>query len=215
MNHLDFKKYKKIALVGGAFDPIHFGHLATAQAVYDAFDVEKVIFLPLGDAPHKDLSSTAAVQRYDMISKSIEDNKAFAISDIEIKREGKTYTVDTIREIISINGDIEIYFVMGADEIVSIDTWKDPENLLKMCKLIAVNRPKYDTEFVDSEIKKAEDKFNCDIFCLEIPELDISSTDLRNRIRSGKSITYLLPKEAENYIMEHNLYKEGDSSCLK
>ena len=97
MDGFDFKSCGRIALVGGAFDPVHFGHLAAAQTVYESFDVDRVVLMPLGDAPHKSLSSTPAAERYEMVREAVRDNPALAVSDMEIRRGGKTYTVDTLR----------------------------------------------------------------------------------------------------------------------
>ena len=209
MDGFDFKSCGRIALVGGAFDPVHFGHLAAAQTVYESFDVDRVVLMPLGDAPHKSLSSTPAAERYEMVREAVRDNPALAVSDMEIRRGGKTYTVDTLRQIKDINPDMDIYFVMGADEFKAIDTWREPESLFSLCRVIAVSRPGYDTASLIKKTAEVKERYVGEASFLEVPSLDISSSDLRKRIRDGRSVKYLIPKEAEEYIIRHDLYKEG------
>lgn len=213
MADFDFRLCGKIAIMGGAFDPIHYGHLVTAQAVYDNFDVDRVVIMPLGDAPHKEMNGAAAAQRYEMAEAAVKDNPAFAVSPMEVNRAGKTYTVDTISEIKRINPGLTIYFVMGADEIQSIETWRQPERLLKLCSIIAVTRPGFDTAHIKQIIGRVKEKYGCEIYFLEVPSLDISSTDLRERIKEGRAVRYLMPHEAEKYIDEHDLYKEGNDNA--
>ena len=209
MSDFDFSGCSKIAIMGGAFDPIHYGHLVTAQTVYENFDVDRVVIMPLGDAPHKEMKGACARERYEMVKRAVKDNPAFTVSAMEVERKGKTYTVDTISEIKKINPGLIIYFVMGADEIQSIDTWREPARLLGMCRIIAVTRPGFDVEKEMKAVENTKKKYGCEIHFLEVPSLDISSTDLRNRIKSGKAVKYLIPIEAEKYIDEHELYKEG------
>lgn len=193
--------------MGGTFDPPHNGHLVTAQAVYDTFDVDKVVIIPLGDAPHKDRKLSPADDRYNMVSEAIGDNTAFAISDLEINRCGKTYTVETIEEIKKLNPNLTVYFIIGADEVNMIEAWKNPTKLLKLCRFIAVSRPGYKESELIEKLEAVRKKFDCDMYFLEVPALDISSSELREKVKEHKSIKYLVPKETEKYINEHNLYE--------
>ena len=193
--------------MGGTFDPPHNGHLVTAQTVYDNFDVDKVVIIPLGDAPHKDRTLSNALDRYNMVSGAIDDNKNLAVSDVEINRRGKTYTIDTIEEIKRRNPDLTVYFIMGADEVNAIETWKNPNKLLKLCKFIAVSRPGYNKNELMKKIQSVKEKFDCDMYFLEVPALDISSSGIREKVREHKSIKYLVTKETEKYINDHNLYE--------
>lgn len=209
----DFKSCGRAAVMGGAFDPIHYAHLVTAQAVYDSFDVDRVVLMPLGNAAHKKMEGAGAADRYEMTRLAVEGNPAFEVSDMEVKREGKTYTVDTVAEIMSINPQLRLYFVMGADEILSVESWREPERLLKMCSFIAVNRPGYGKDDVREKIEALKEKYDCDIHFLEIPWLGISSSDIRKRIRENRAIKYLLPEKTERYIFEKGLYKEGNTNA--
>lgn len=204
----DFKSCNSIALIGGAFDPPHFGHLVAAQTISDKFNVDKVVIMPLGDAPHKIMNGAKAVDRYNMVKEAAGDNSAFDVSAMEIERNGKTYTVDTISEIKKINPNIKIYFVMGADEILEIENWRQPEKLLSMCSFIAVTRPGFTQLEVEKKTKQLKNKYGCDIYFTEIPGMDISSSDLRNRVKNGESIKYLVPEKVEKYIEKHKLYIE-------
>lgn len=207
MESFDFRKYKSIAIMGGTFDPLHNGHLVTAQAVYDTFNVDKVVIIPLGDAPHKDRQLSNALDRYRMVSDAIGDNNAFAVSDMEINRQGKTYTVDTIEEIKRLNPDIIVYFIIGADEVNMVENWKSPSKLLKMCRFVAVSRPGYKISDLIKKVETVRKKFGCEMYFLEVPALDISSSELREKVKEHKSIKYLVPKEIEDYINEHKLYE--------
>ncbi|GFI61447.1 putative nicotinate-nucleotide adenylyltransferase [Clostridiales bacterium] len=203
----DFRSCREVAIMGGAFDPIHFGHLATAQTVYENFNVDKVVLMPLGDAPHKAMKGASAKNRYEMTRAAAASNDALGVSALEVERTGKTYTVDTIAKIIEINPKLCIYFVMGADEVFAVDTWKEPERLLKMCRFIAVTRPGFSGDREKRKTELLREKYGCDIYFLEVPAIDISSSELRDRIRTGKSVEYFMPAEALKYIEENNLYK--------
>lgn len=203
----NLKNYKKIAIVGGTFDPIHYGHLVTGEMVYEKFKVDKVIFIPTGDPAHK-LKVTDTDHRFEMACMAIKNNNKFEISKIEIDRQGKTYTVDTIAELKQYCiDDVEIYFVMGADSIYHLHLWKDFEKLLTMCKFIGVTRPNYDKINMEKLVEELNSKYNAQIYFMEIPALDISSSDLRKKVEDDISIRYLLPDEVEEYIKKFNLYK--------
>ncbi len=203
---------KSIAIMGGTFDPIHYGHLVTAQAVKDKFGVEKVMFIPTGNPPHKaGKEVTESEKRYFMTVLATITNLSFEVSRIEIDRAGYTYTIDTIRELRKVfDEDTKIYFITGADAIDKILTWKDPEKLLKMCDFVAVTRPGYNKEELEEHIKNLEKILGGNIHFLEVPYLDISSSDLRERVMENKSIKYMLPEEVENYIYKFGLYRKKE-----
>lgn len=203
----ELKNYKKIAVVGGTFDPIHYGHLVTGEAVYNEFNMDKIIFIPTGDPAHKS-DVTKSEHRFNMACLAIENNDKFEISTIEIDRKGKTYTVDTIEELKKYCiANVEIYFVMGADSIFNLYQWKDFERLINMCQFIGVTRPNYDKSNMENLVRELNVKYNAKIHFMEITALDIASSDLRKKIENGMSIRYLLPDKVEKYIKEFNLYK--------
>lgn len=207
---LNFIYAKSIAIMGGTFDPIHYGHLMTAEAVRKEFDIEKVIFVPSGNPPHKGNKEVLDVEfRYVMTELATLGNDKFDISAIEARREGISYTVDTIEEIRKhCSADTKIYFIIGADAVENILTWKNAKKLLNLCEFIAVTRPGYDKKKLLEHITNIKSEYKVNILFLQIPELAISSTDIRQRIQDNKSISYLLPEAVEKYIYKYGLYKK-------
>lgn len=206
---LNISNCKKIAVMGGTFDPIHYGHLVTAEAVREKFNIERVIFIPTGKPPHKKKQHVAHNEhRYLMTVLATVNNPYFDVSRIEIDRPGTTYTIDTIKEIRKIcDKDTQIYFITGADAIAEILTWKNPEELLSLCQFVAVTRPGYNKENLIKKITDIGNKFEAKLNFTEVPALAISSTDIRNRVKNKNTIKYLLPEEVEKYILKFGIYK--------
>ena len=205
---------EKIAVMGGTFDPIHYGHLVAAEAVYCELSVQRVIFIPTGSPPHKKTRVTSAEMRYQMTALAIEDNPHFTVSRMEIEREGKTYTIDTIKHLHAEYPEAEIFFIIGADEVHQIPAWHKAEDLLKRCRFMAVTRPGYDVHALKREIERIKECFSGRLHFLEIPALAISSSDIRSRCCVGKSIRYLLPESVENFIIKECLYQNNDLKKL-
>ena len=205
-------KPKKIGIMGGTFNPVHHGHLVTAQEALDQFGLDEVIFIPTGDPPHKieDLLAHAE-DRYLMTVIATSSNSSFFVYRIEIDRKGKSYTIDTVKELRKLLGsDSELYFITGADAILEILTWKNTREIVTLAKFIAATRPGYDLSKI-KELKTtlfdSEDEADRRIFIMEIPALAISSTDIRQRIKIGRPVNYLVPEGVNNYILKHGLYK--------
>ncbi len=197
----------KLAIMGGTLDPIHYGHLVAAEGARSEFKLDKVIFVPSGNPPHKvDVTVTDAEHRFSMTQLAIASNPNFEISRLEIDRQGLSYAVDTVREFRRGYGPkAEIYFITGADAILEILTWKKVEALMSSCYFIAATRPGYCLDELKKKLVAKED-FLSRIFFLEVPALAISSTDIRNRVAMGKSIKYLVPESVEQYIVKNKLY---------
>jgi nicotinate-nucleotide adenylyltransferase len=190
----------RIGIMGGTFNPIHHGHLVAAEVAREEFRLDKVIFVPTYLPPHKSVDEIIpARDRYEMVKIAVSKNPYFEPSDIEVKRGGKSYTHDTLEEFRDIYRGEELYFITGADALREIDTWKNIDELAKFCKFIAVSRPGYPFDL--------KDRFRGEIYLLEIPALAISSTEIRARIRDGKSIKYLVPEKVEEYIIKNGLYR--------
>ncbi|WP_250227481.1 nicotinate-nucleotide adenylyltransferase [Anaeropeptidivorans aminofermentans] len=206
----DFKYLKSIAIMGGTFDPIHYGHLTIAEAVRQEYDVEKVIFIPTGTPPHKNaLGISEKKHRYLMTVLATLSNESFEVSSIELDNEDCSYSVDTITEIKNkCYENTPIYFIIGADAIFNIFSWKEPERLLLLCEFVVVARPNYDTEKLKSFIDKLNTDYDARVSYLEIPLNHISSSDIRNRVKNKKSIKYLVPENVEDYIYKYSLYSE-------
>lgn len=206
----------KYGIMGGTFDPIHMGHLVLAEEVRNRLNLDKVIFIPSGNPPHKnDKKVTTAINRYEMTLLAITSNPNFEISTIEIERTGKSYTIDTIKQLKKkCKVKAEFYFITGADAILDLPNWKNFDELLTLCKFVAATRPGFELKKMQENIKVLEEKCNNSIYTIVVPALQISSTDIRNRIIEEQSIKYLLPEAVENYIYKNKLYtKENTEEC--
>lgn len=198
---------KKIGIMGGTFDPIHIGHLLIAEYARISFKLDKILFIPTGNPPHKKKKHiTSDMHRYNMVLLATNSNENFLLSTIEMDREGVTYTIDTINALKSIYDNTDFYFIMGADSLLQIYSWKDYEKLLNMCKFIVAKRPGYKDNKLDEVKSDLNLKYNSQIFIMEGPLLDISSSQIRERVKKGISITYLVPRAVEIYIYKHKLY---------
>ncbi len=194
----------KIGIMGGTFDPIHIGHLVAAEQARAVFELDKVIFVPNRQPPHKPgVPVTPPEHRYAMVVLSIYTNPFFEVSRIEIDRPGPSYAVDTVRELRNIYPSAELFFVTGADAIAEILSWKESDKIIKMCKFIAVTRPGYDIERARERIRTLDEAH---VEFLRVTEINVSSTEIRRRVREGKPIKYLVPEAVESYIYKHKLY---------
>ena len=186
---------KKIGLFGGTFDPVHTGHLIIAQSVRESLGIDSIIFIPSARPPHKntDIMFTPE-ERYSMLSAALEGNPHFLISDIEKKRKGPSYTIDTIREIKStVAPGTDISFIVGRDNLVEISGWKDPHSIIGECGILAAGRPGHENDTIPGWLKDA-------VNIVPTPLIDISSSDIRARLREGKSIRYLVPDAVFEFI---------------
>lgn len=199
-----------IGIMGGTFDPIHYAHLSTAEYVKETYNLDFIIFIPTGNPPHKSKLRTDKIDRYNMVLLAITNNKDFVVSDIEINRKNKTYTIDTLKELKKIYPNANIYFITGADTICDMESWKNVDENFKLATFIAANRPGIDSVKLKNKLENLKNKYNADIRLVNVPSLDISSTYIRNNIKNGKSIKYLIPECVENYIYEKKIYINGD-----
>ncbi|HHY09969.1 MAG TPA: nicotinate-nucleotide adenylyltransferase [Firmicutes bacterium] len=206
-------KKPRVGVMGGTFDPIHYGHLVTAEGARCEYDLDHVLFLP-SRPPHKDLKKvTCAEHRYMMTVLATLTNPYFEVSRIDIDRKGASYTVDTLQILREKYGtETELFFITGADAVFEIIDWKDSEQLLKLAHFIAASRPGFSFEELPAEsrawINAHEDRFHI----LQIPAMAISSTSIRERVRAGLSVRYLVPEQVDYYIRRHLLY--GQSRTL-
>lgn len=198
----------RIGIMGGTFNPIHHGHLILSEYIRLEARLDKIIFIPTGTPPHKSPSEILEGDtRIKMVELAIEDNSYFSISDIEVKRNKTTYTIDTIREIKDIYKDAQIYMIIGADTLLSLHTWKDFDDLFSLIGFIVADRFVQNGQEVLKEIDRLKGLYDGDVASIDSPIIDISSTFIRGRIRENLSIKYLLPKKVEDYILENKLYK--------
>lgn len=201
-------KKKRYGIMGGTFDPIHTGHLVVADEVRKEFNLDKVIFMPTGDPPHKSSKKVSkGEKRYEMTLLATITNPFFEISRLELDRKGTTYTIDTILELKKMyDNEVEFFFITGADSLLELHTWKDSEKILELCKIIAATRPGYNIEHMEGRLKELNELHKDKITTITTPGLQISSTDIRKRVKNNMSIKYLIPESVEMYINKYKLY---------
>ena len=192
-----------VVLFGGTFDPIHLGHLILAQEVLDRSGADRILFVPAGVPPHKiGVRVAEARHRLEMVKKAIEGNPCFEVSDVEVRRTGPSYTIDTLREIRSGLADLDtLGLIVGADQVMEFDTWKDFRTIAEEFRLFLTTR-----EGLPEPDPKAHSYFEKAV-PIRIPAIGISSTDIRDRVRRGRSIRYLVPREIDRYIRAEGLYR--------
>jgi nicotinate-nucleotide adenylyltransferase len=210
---------RRIGLFGGTFDPIHLGHLRCAQEVTEAFHLSQVIFILNATPPHKGNRPLIAVtDRWNMVKMAIAENPSFTLSDIEIRREGTSYSVETISfyHRTMQEGDA-LFFIVGADAFLEIETWKNYPQLFTLCDFIVISRPNFDPRqaaVLQSEGFTEEDAKNRflhpsghSVYLLDVTPCGVSSTEIRRIAGHGRSLAYLVPQAVEEYIISHGLYR--------
>ncbi|HHW43906.1 nicotinate-nucleotide adenylyltransferase [Desulfofundulus thermobenzoicus] len=199
---------KRLGIMGGTFDPIHYGHLVAAEGARHAFQLEKVIFIPAGRPPHKTgRQISSAHHRWIMTELAVASNPFFDTSTLEVDRPGYSYTIDTVREVRDLYPGAEIYFITGADAVLEILDWKNVDELLTMCWFIAATRPGYPLGNLRRRLSGIAPARMNRIITMEVPALAISSTEIRMRVQEGRPIKYLLPEPVEAYILNRGLYR--------
>lgn len=194
---------KKYGILGGTFDPPHIAHLIIAEDVRDQLNLDKVIFIPSGNPPLK--NSISAEHRLAMAKIAFGNNDKFEVSEIEIKKsDEKSFTVNTLTELNKIHKDepAEFYFIIGLDNLINLPKWKEPDRLFELAKIIVINRPEFD-------LKNVREDFLNKVNFISVPDIEISSSMLRERISKGKSVKYMVTDEVLDYIIWNNLYREN------
>ena len=201
----------RLGVLGGTFDPLHWAHLMMAEEARVRFDLNKVLFVPAGQPPHKtDYRVSDPEHRYAMTLLATAYNTAFEVSRMEIELEGPSYSVDTIRRLKEAYGpDTGIYFIMGADEALDILQWHEANSLPELARFVVASRPGFDLAELKTRLPAP---FYAAIDFLPMAPIDISATEVRARVASGKSIRYLVPDSVEAYIRKHRLYVEGNAA---
>lgn len=200
---------RKIGIMGGTFDPIHIGHLILGEKAYQQFGLEKIMFMPSGNPPHKQHREGRATdeQRVEMVRRAIEDNPHFALSLEEMNADGYSYTYRTLERLKGQNPGVEYYFIIGADSLFDFDGWKEPGRICQAAKLLVAGRNHVEKPRLISQMKYLGEKYNGEFFLLDIPNLDISSKMLRKWIAESESILYYVPDSVYTYIKEQRIYK--------
>jgi nicotinate-nucleotide adenylyltransferase len=196
----------RIGILGGTFDPIHLGHLITAQSVLEIRNLERIIFIPAYISPHKqDRSSAGTEHRLKMLQLSIEGVPYFEYSDIELKAKSISYTVKTLEDFKKKYDNVDL--IIGYDNVITFDKWKEPDKIVELAQLVVLRR-RTDGVRAEGETKLERNKYFDIAKFVKTPVVEISSSNIRERIREGKPIDFLVPQKVKEYIYNHNLYKE-------
>jgi nicotinate-nucleotide adenylyltransferase len=186
---------KKIAILGGTFNPPHLGHLIIASEVQAQFNFDEIWFMPNQEPPHKESTiGVSSAQRLEMVRRAVADNPLFKIQTIELERTGRSYTFDTMK-LLTEKYDDDFYFIIGADMIEYLPKWYKIEELVKLVTFVGVNRPDYDKQSAYP------------IILMDVPNIEISSYMIREKVKMGKNIRYFVPKTVMEYIEENGLYE--------
>lgn len=200
---------KKVGIIGGTFNPIHLGHLILAEHARDEYKLDEILFIPTGISHFKDPSIVLdKKKRIAMTGGAIDDNPYFALSTIETDRPGNSYTYETLEELKGHNPDTEYYLIVGADSLFQMEEWKNPEIIMKNAIILVAVRKGQSLEELQDKAAELSQKYNAKIRILTCPYIDISSTEIRQRIKEGKSIRYMVNEETRAYIKKFNLYRD-------
>ena len=194
--------------MGGTFNPIHNGHLIQSEFIRETVNLDRIIFLPTGKTPHKKNKEILDGKlRYKMIELAIADNHYFSLSSYEIDSGKVNYTVDTVLYLNELYKDDDLYFIIGGDSLLYLESWKDFDILIREIKFIVAHRNQKDIGKIQKTIDYLNEKYKGSIIKVDTPIIDISSTDIRKRVFNNRSIKYLTPRIVEEYIVENNLYR--------
>lgn len=217
---------KRLGIFGGTFNPIHYGHLRAAEEAGHLLGLERIIFIPSGNPPLKGGTVAPAQDRHEMTSMAIKANPLFVISDVECRRRGRSYTVETIAALKEIYRDEEFHLILGIDSFLEMPAWRQPEKIQELVNFVVISRPGYAFSSLCSgaaadavtlrrldenklQAHRAVGKGGAGLFFANVTRMDISATGIRKLIRDGMSIKYLLPETVESYIIQNKLYLEG------
>lgn len=205
---ISFESYKKIGILGGTFNPVHIGHLLMAEYAKEAVGLDVVILMPSCKSYMKAGTNVlSGEERLKMLELSIQDNPSLMTSDMEICRGGNTYTYETLLQMKKICPDSEIYFIVGADSLFSMERWVKPEMIFANCTLLAAGRDDASKEDLLLKKMELEERFKAKIILLDFPQIDISSTVIRENVKMNKSIRYMVHDNVLKYILENHLYE--------
>jgi nicotinate-nucleotide adenylyltransferase len=200
----------RLGVFGGTFDPPHLGHLAVAEEARAVLGLERVLFIPAAVPPHKQAADvSAAAVRLELVRAAVAGNPGFAVSDLELRRGGPSFTADTLERIQREHGGAELFCLVGSDSAVQLDTWHDPPRLYRLATFVAMVRPGWPRERLDEWLDRQPAGLRPRLLALEVPALDIAASDLRRRMREGRPIRYLVPDAVRAVIDARGLYREG------
>ena len=199
---------RKVGIMGGTFNPIHNGHLMLAEEAFKQFSLDEVLFMPCGNAYMKaDQKIESGETRAEMTALAIQDNPYFALSTMEIERQGETYTYQTLECLRSENPNTEYYFIVGADSLFYMSKWVHPEKIFSNCCILAAIRDDKSTEDMEEQISLLKREYDADVHLIKTSPMDISSSDIRRKIKAGESVEGDVPESVRLYIEKRGLYR--------
>lgn len=199
---------KKVGIMGGTFNPIHMGHLIIAEKAREQFQLDEILFIPCGVPYMKDNKEVLSGEiRAEMTKLAIEENPFFDISMMEVEKEGNTYTYETLNRLHDKHPNTEFYFILGADSLWAVEDWKEPGKIFAGCHILAAVRDNKTSEDMEKQVAYLKEKYGASIFLLQTNRIEISSSMIREAVRDGKSIRYLVPVAVYDYIIKNKLYK--------
>jgi nicotinate-nucleotide adenylyltransferase len=191
----------KIGILGGSFNPVHIGHLLVAEDIIEKLKLDKIIFIPAYDPPHKK-NLLNFERRWQMLKMAIAKNPLFELSGIEKQRSGKSFTIDTLRELKKQYPKDKLFFIMGTDQFAELSTWKEPDKLFQLAEIIVMRRPGFELKKYPKRVAAKEKS----VTLLDVIQIDIASAEIRYRIKNNLSIRYMLPEPVLHYIIRNRLY---------
>ena len=199
----------RIGIMGGTFNPIHLGHIALAKAAYEQYELDKVLFVPSGISyMKKGMNILGSEDRCNLVFLSIADYPCFALDRIEVDRPGNSYTWETLNKLKN-RENADYFFICGADTLFMIEKWLNPEYIMKNCTLLVAVRDEYDMDSLENKASGLRERYNASIDFIRMDSIDISSTNIRNRIAKGEHVSGLLDSKAIKYIEERGLYQNA------
>lgn len=201
---------KKVGIMGGTFDPIHIGHLILGESAYQQFSLDKILFMPSGNPPHKKHRDGGASneERVEMVRRAIVSNEHFELSLVEMHEQGYIYTKETLKRLKEENPDTDYYFILGADSLFNFETWKEPQEICRLCTIVAAVRDHLPMPELDRQIEYVKEKYQADIRKLKSLNIDIASSTIRSWVAEGRSCRYYVPEAVIEYMSEHDIYKK-------
>lgn len=197
----------KLGIMGGTFNPIHFGHLFLAENAYEQIGLDQILFMPSKNPPHKDKPyQVTDQQRVEMIALAIGDNPHFALSTIELERTGYTYTSDTLTLLKQEDPEKEYYFIVGADSLFMMHQWHEPQTIFSLCTVVAAGRDNVEPEQLKQQAEYLRQQYQANILLLDMPTIQIASGEIRQRMKEQRSVRYYLPDSVIEFIKNNKLY---------
>ena len=201
----------RLGIYGGSFDPVHLGHLLLAETCREECSLDRVLFLPCGQSPHKPNGAIASGhQRAEMLQFAVAGDPRFGVCRIELERSGPSFTVETLRQLRAEQPDSELFFLMGADSLADLPLWREPHTILELATIVVVNRgqrPPPDLATLEARLGPiVRDR----VRFVTMPAVELSATEIRERVRSGRSLRFRVPRAVEEYIRQHGIYESSE-----